>query len=110
MGELRGLSEIGGGPSIDLIPTLTAAVTGDRQSDGRLRNTNEYAPGLTANWAITPTMTVGATVNPDFSQIEADVPQIEVNQRFPLRYAEKRPFFLENVATNALDIAALDAG
>jgi hypothetical protein len=44
---------------------------------------------------MTPNATLSGTVNPDFSQIEADVPQIEVNQRFPLRYAEKRPFFLE---------------
>ena len=38
---------------------------------------------------------MSATANPDFSQVEADVPQVEVNQRFPLFYPEKRPFFLE---------------
>ena len=37
------------------------------------------------------------TVNPDFSQIEADVPQIDFNQRFALYYPEKRPFFLEGM-------------
>ncbi|MGQ0540680.1 MAG: hypothetical protein ACT4O9_02370, partial [Blastocatellia bacterium] len=36
-----------------------------------------------------------ATVNPDFSQIEADAPQVTVNQRFPLFFDEKRTFFLE---------------
>jgi hypothetical protein len=40
-------------------------------------------------------MSLSGTANPDFSQIEADVPQIDVNQRFPLFYPEKRPFFLE---------------
>jgi hypothetical protein len=40
-------------------------------------------------------MTLSGAANPDFSQIEADVPQIDVNQRFPLFYPEKRPFFLE---------------
>lgn len=95
MGALIGLTELGGGAALDVIPTLTAAMTADRQTNGRLANRNDYAPGVTANWAITPNMTVSATANPDFSQIEADVPQIEVNQRFPLRYAEKRPFFLE---------------
>ena len=37
-----------------------------------------------------------ATVNPDFSQIESDQPQITVNQRFEVFFPEKRPFFLEN--------------
>jgi len=36
------------------------------------------------------------TVNPDFSQVEADQPQITVNRRFTVYYPEKRPFFLEN--------------
>ena len=34
-------------------------------------------------------------MNPDFSQIESDRPQIEVNQRFALFFPELRPFFLE---------------
>lgn len=95
MGSLTGLTDIGGGPTFDLIPTFTAASTGDRQPAGGLAHRTDYDPGFTASWTITPNMTVSATANPDFSQIEADVPQIEVNQRFPLRYAEKRPFFLE---------------
>ena len=36
------------------------------------------------------------TVNPDFSQVEADQPQITANRRFTVYYPEKRPFFLEN--------------
>jgi len=38
---------------------------------------------------------LNATLNPDFSQVEADAPQIDVNLRFPLFFEEKRPFFLE---------------
>jgi hypothetical protein len=37
------------------------------------------------------------TVNPDFSQVEADVAQLEINERFALFFEEKRPFFLEGV-------------
>jgi hypothetical protein len=44
---------------------------------------------------VTPNLTLSGTVNPDFSQIEADVPQIDANQRFPLFFPERRPFFLE---------------
>ena len=45
----------------------------------------------------TPYTIVDATINPDFSQIEADTAQISVNERFALFYPEKRPFFLEHV-------------
>jgi len=38
---------------------------------------------------------LNATANPDFSQVEADVAQLNVNTRFALFYPEKRPFFLE---------------
>jgi hypothetical protein len=46
---------------------------------------------------VTPTAdtAVDMTFHPDFSQIESDIPQITVNQRFAVFYPEKRPFFLE---------------
>jgi hypothetical protein len=44
---------------------------------------------------MTQNLSVNATVNPDFSQVEADVGQVTVNERFALFYPEKRPFFLE---------------
>jgi hypothetical protein len=95
MGTLSGLREIGGGSALDLIPAMTTAITVDRQRDGSFVHERDFDPGVTVNWAATPNVTFSGTANPDFSQIEADVPQIEVNQRFPLRYPEKRPFFLE---------------
>ncbi len=95
MGGLGGLDDVGGGPALDLIPTLTSVLTGTPRAGGGLSHVGDVDPAVTMNWAVTPTMTISATMNPDFSQIEADVPQIDVNQRFPLRYAERRPFFLE---------------
>ena len=44
---------------------------------------------------LTSNLTATFTFNPDFSQIESDVAQIDVNQRFPLFFPELRPFFLE---------------
>ena len=44
---------------------------------------------------MTSNLTFDFTYNPDFSQIESDRQQIEVNQRFPVLYPELRPFFLE---------------
>ena len=46
-------------------------------------------------YGITSNLTADFTINPDFSQIESDRAQIEVNQRFPLFFRELRPFFLE---------------
>ena len=53
--------------------------------------------GLDVKWAPGTATALDVTVNPDFSQIEADVAQIAVNNRFTLFYPEKRPFFLEGV-------------
>jgi hypothetical protein len=52
--------------------------------------------GLDAKFILHGSFVLDATVNPDFSQIESDQPQITVNQRFEVFFPEKRPFFLEN--------------
>ena len=44
---------------------------------------------------MTSNLTLNAAVNPDFSQVEADVAQLDVNNRYALFFPEKRPFFLE---------------
>jgi Domain of unknown function (DUF5916)/Carbohydrate family 9 binding domain-like len=97
MGALGGLANLKAPCSIDLIPSVVASSSGVRQ-DGALVDRRDLDPGFTASWAITPNTTVLGTLNPDFSQVEADVPQIDVNQRFPLNYPEKRPFFLEGAS------------
>ncbi len=51
--------------------------------------------GINFKYGITSDLTADITYNPDFSQVEADMPQIDVNQRYALYYPEKRPFFLE---------------
>ena len=58
--------------------------------------------GLSAKVGLTSTITLDATVNPDFSQVESDSFQVEVNQRFPVFFAEKRPFFMEGAGVFAL--------
>ena len=57
----------------------------------------EADAGIDLKWTPSASTALDATVNPDFSQIEADVAQIAVNTRFALFYPEKRPFFLEGV-------------
>ena len=51
--------------------------------------------GLDLKWIPVNSLTLDGTYNPDFAQIESDVPQIAVNTRFALFYPEKRNFFLE---------------
>ena len=55
----------------------------------------EVEAGVTLRWGITPDLTANLAINPDFSQIEADVLQLDVNNRFALYFPERRPFFLE---------------
>ena len=57
----------------------------------------ELDGGLDVKWTPDGDLALDATINPDFSQIESDVAQIGVNERFALFYPEKRPFFLEGV-------------
>lgn len=52
--------------------------------------------GLDAKFILHDSFVLDATINPDFSQVESDQPQITVNQRFEVFFPEKRPFFLEN--------------
>ena len=98
--KLTGFEGITPGQNIELNPTYTASRTDAMDMagypDGSLeRGKVADEVGLTAKWGITPNLILNATANPDFSQVEADVAQLEINRRFALFYPEKRPFFLE---------------
>jgi hypothetical protein len=96
--KVTGFQGMKPGYNLELDPTLTASRTDQREDfpSGKMEAGEfEADPGLTARWGITPNLILNATVNPDFSQVEADVAQLDVNTRFALRYPEKRPFFLE---------------
>ena len=53
--------------------------------------------GASGKFGITSGITLDATINPDFSQVESDAFQVTVNQRFPVFFSEKRPFFMEGM-------------
>jgi hypothetical protein len=96
--KLEGFRGVQPGRDLEVTPTLTTRRSDVRASfpAGRL-DSGDVDPefGASGRWGITPNVNLNATVNPDFSQVEADVAQLEVNERFALSYAEKRPFFLE---------------
>ncbi len=56
----------------------------------------EGRAGMDAKLVWRDAFTFDLTVNPDFSQVESDDPQVTINQRFEVFFPEKRPFFLEN--------------
>jgi hypothetical protein len=63
---------------------------------GRYERDRSARVGVDAKAVVRDTITIDATANPDFSQVESDEPQVTVNQRFEVFFPEKRPFFIEN--------------
>ncbi len=96
MGVLDGLSDLSTSRNLEILPTATAIrVDSLDRSSGGLTDEAQPEGGVNLKYGVTSNLTLDVTYNPDFSQIESDRPQIEVNQRFPLFYPEMRPFFLE---------------
>ena len=96
--KFTGFANAEPGKAIEVVPTLTAARTDSRpaSSVGPLEEGDfETDAGLGVRWGITPDLTLDVALNPDFSQVEADVAQLEENNTFALSYQETRPFFLE---------------
>jgi hypothetical protein len=96
--KISGFQGMAPGRNLEFDPTLTGLRTDTLDSfpDGHLqKDKSKVDPGLTARWGVTPNMTLSAAINPDFSQVEADVAQLAINTRFALFFPEKRPFFLE---------------
>jgi hypothetical protein len=60
------------------------------------QDTTEHRAGLDAKFVAKDALTFDVTLNPDFSQVETDDPQVTINQRFAVYFPEKRPFFIEN--------------
>lgn len=79
----------------ELLPAVTYS---QKYSDHQGTLTSDEKKGevsLTAKYGITSNLILDGTYNPDFSQVEADAGQVDVNLRYNLFFAEKRPFFLE---------------
>ncbi len=80
----------------ELIPSATYSRNESRTSPGLWGVADDEGDlGLSGKYGLTSTITLDATLNPDFSQVESDAFQVEVNQRFPIFFSEKRPFFME---------------
>ena len=96
MGVLQGMTGLSTSRNIEILPTFTAVQFGRIDDAGSFANDDAQPEGgVNFKYGVTSNLTADVTFNPDFSQIESDRPQIEVNQRFNLFYPELRPFFLE---------------
>jgi len=96
-GAMDGVSGVSPGRNVQFIPygTFAGARVLD-ESDGRRASQTDARAGVDAKVVLRDKITVDATVNPDFSQVESDEPQVTINQRYEVFFPEKRPFFLEN--------------
>ena len=80
----------------ELLPYVSSNISGQRQTV--YTDPIEYGKikgdvGIGLNYDFSPSSSIEATINPDFSQIEADRTQIDINSSFALDYPELRPFF-----------------
>jgi hypothetical protein len=102
-GHITGLEGIETTRQLEINPSFTLSESGRRTSftfngdpAGRFVNDGLKGEfGMTAKFGLTPTTTLDFAYNPDFAQVEADAPVTSANQRFPIFFSEKRPFFLE---------------
>ncbi|MEQ1645342.1 MAG: carbohydrate binding family 9 domain-containing protein, partial [Pyrinomonadaceae bacterium] len=104
-GQVTGLEGIETTRQLEINPSFTVSETGRRtrntfNGDPNGRYVNEGIKGdfgMTAKLSLSPAVTLDFAYNPDFAQVEADAPVSTTNVRFPIFFAEKRPFFLERI-------------
>lgn len=83
---------------LELIPSATFSSNQSRETPATWNGVRSKGDaGVSVKYGLTSAITLDATVNPDFSQVESDQFEVEVNQRFPVFFSEKRPFFMEGL-------------
>ncbi len=95
-GSLTGLSELTRGRVLDINPEIRGAMQRGPDPASFERDITDPL-GLNARYGLSSNMVINATLNPDFSQIEADVAQINYDPRRSVSFPEKRPFFLDGI-------------
>jgi len=99
-GTVDGISDVQPGKGLEILPTFVANQSGSLSSysDPNAIFNNDDLNGefsLGGKYSVNSNISIEAAYNPDFSQIEADADQIDVNTTFALFYPERRPFFQE---------------
>ena len=96
-GTVTGMAGVEQGRNLEVVPTLTMTDVQVRDSRGGEWHGDglQVEPGVDVSWAPSPDLTLNATLNPDFSQVESDQAQLDLSSNFALYFPEKRPFFME---------------
>ncbi len=94
-GTLQGLRGMDRGLVLDVNPVLTTSLDGAATHTGWGYDGRTPELGGNVRWGLTDNLTLNGAVNPDFSQVEADIGQTDFNPQRSLFFPEKRPFFLE---------------
>ncbi len=95
-GTLRDLTDLRRGLVLDISPELTSSVNRADAAAGWDVDARDPL-GMNVRWGLSNNLTLNGTVNPDFSQVEADVAQIQFDPRRAVFVPEKRPFFLDGI-------------
>lgn len=95
--DLEGLDPASPSHNVQLIPYVTGAGARIPNANANsYRTERDFRGGLDSKFVIRDALTLDVTVNPDFSQVESDDPQVTVNKRYRVYFPEKRPFFIED--------------
>jgi hypothetical protein len=97
-GLASGMERISPARNAQLIPFTSARSFRAGSAAGLGARDRDADVGIDGKLVIRDTLVLDATVRPDFSQVESDEPQSNVNQRYEVFYPEKRPFFMENAS------------
>ncbi len=98
MGEAEGFKTAKQENNLAIVPTLVLGQNQQRDPAETVEwdENDTQEVGVDINWGITPEITLTGTLNPDFSQVESDQGQLNINRSFALFFSERRPFFVEN--------------
>lgn len=100
LATVTGFKGVRQGNNLIIIPALVATAVEERDEassdDSDWHRETNVEPSLDVRWGITPDLLLNATLNPDFSTVETDRAQLNINNNFALFFDEKRPFFLDN--------------
>ncbi|HSR98735.1 MAG TPA: DUF5916 domain-containing protein [Kofleriaceae bacterium] len=96
-GELVGIPVIQPKLGLEVLPYATSRLTLDESPSGALahRRETDVTVGVDAKLRPLPGLTVAATINPDFGQVDVD-PAVVNLTAYEIQLPEKRPFFIEN--------------
>lgn len=104
---LTGIRDVSPGSNTQITPFVFArnvdALDNRALGGPKFQQESEYDVGVDAKFVFNDSWVLDLTLNPDFSQVESDEPQVTVNERFEVQYPERRPFFVENADFFATD-------